>query len=80
MMTSSKEKNAEDAVAEAKADLLNAQCLAVRVQKMISHSASAAGEDLQQLLNKMSPVDKYDASTPFETLDKLRADATGNLA
>jgi hypothetical protein len=73
-------KHAELVVAEAKADAINAAGLSTRVHSMIADAAAAAEHELQTLLGKHALVDNIASDISFEALDKLRADATQNMA
>ena len=71
---------AKVAVSEAKDDVVHAQTLSLRVQKITAESALSAERDLQTLMEKQLPIDNCDPYATFESLDKARADASQNLA
>jgi hypothetical protein len=73
-------KEAELAVLEANADVQQADGLSLRVQKMVAFTALTAEEQPQVLIGKQTPVDNVEANASFEAVDKLRADASQNLA
>jgi hypothetical protein len=71
---------AEQVSSEAKADLLQAQGLSARLQKVVEAASQQADGDLQMLKNKLTSAECGLANSSFEHLDKLRADASQNLA
>jgi hypothetical protein len=73
-------KVAEQAFSDANADVQQAQGMSTRVQNLVALAARDAAEELQSLKGKIAPADNCDPEAAFETLDKLRADATANLA
>ena len=64
--------DAEQALAEANADVVHASGLSVRLQKLAAATACSAKDDLQILVDKQAPLEKQNGT--FETLDKLRAE------
>jgi polyhydroxyalkanoate synthesis regulator phasin len=47
---------------------------------MVATTAASAAEQLQALMDKQAPASKIHDDASFETVDKMRADATQNLA